>query len=502
MKKIIMIVLDGFGMRQEKHGNAVLNSNIRNFINLWENYPHCLLKASEEAVGLSKGQMGNSEVGHTTIGAGRLIKQPEMENFDFVKNDIESSPEFNELVEYVLDNNKTLHLMGLTSPGGIHSHLNIIMAILSKLHKKGVKNICYHAITDGRDTAVDSSYEYLKEVNDYLVSNRMGSVVSICGRYYAMDRDKKWDRTQKYYNMVTQGAGVLMPDIKTGIDACYQRNVTDEFIPPLILDRTKYIKDGDALMWLNFRPDRAKQILRCLTDPTFSEFPTVKLPNLKVLTMYKIDEAINSKFLITKKEVTNPLGVYLSKLGLSQARIAETEKYAHVTYFFDGGVELKLDKCDRFLIPSPKVATYDLKPEMSAVEVTKQAVKCMEEDYDFIFMNYANPDMVGHTGNYEATIGALEAVDLCLGRLIEVANNNFYKMVILADHGNADYMLDENDKPVTTHSLSLVPFIITDKKIKLENGSLTNVAKTVLDYMDIMAPSEMQNTDSLIVKED
>ncbi len=501
MKKILTVILDGFGMRNEKHGNAVLNSNINNFISLWENYPHCLLKASEEAVGLEEHQMGNSEVGHTTIGAGRLIKQPLKEVTDFLDEEYKKNVVYQELINYLKENNRPLHIIGLTSDGGIHSHIRLMLKMIDNLYNSGIKKIYYHAITDGRDTKTEVSYNYIKEVDDKLTGYHIGKVESVCGRYYAMDRDKKWNRTQKYYDLLVGNYSIPVSDFSKAINACYKKNITDEFLPPLSLNDNVKISDGDAVLWMNYRPDRAKQILNALTDPDFTAFSTIKMPHLQTVTLYPIKEAINSKSLLSNQEISNPLGVYLSKLGLSQARIAETEKYAHVTYFFDGGKELQLEKCDRFLIPSPKVATYDLKPEMSAAEVTKQAIKCMEDDYDFIFMNYANPDMVGHTGNYEATIKALEAVDICLGKLKEIADANFYKMIILADHGNADLMLDENNNPITTHSLSLVPFILTDKKIKLENGDLTQVACTILEYMDIARPKEMQNTNSLIVKE-
>lgn len=501
MKKILTVVLDGFGMRNEKHGNAVLNSNINNFINLWENYPHCLLRASEEAVGLEPHQMGNSEVGHTTIGAGRLIKQPLKEYTDFLTEEYKNNKTYNDLISYLKENNKPLHIIGLTSDGGVHSHIRLILKMIDNLYNSGIKKIYYHAITDGRDTKINVSYNYIKEIDDKLKNYNIGEVITVCGRYYAMDRDQKWSRTQKYYDLLVGNYSILVPDFSKAINVCYKKNITDEFLPPLSINNNIKIIDGDAVLWMNYRPDRAKQIMSALTNQEFSSFSTFKMPNLKVYTLYPIKEAINSVSFLPNQKITNPLGVYLSKLGLSQARIAETEKYAHVTYFFDGGQELNLDKCDRYLIPSPKVATYDLKPEMSAPEVTKQAIKCMEEDYDFIFMNYANPDMVGHTGNYEATIKALEVVDICLGKLKEIADANFYKMIILADHGNADLMQDENNNPITTHSLSLVPFIITDKKIKLENGNLTQVASTILDYMDIAKPKEMQNTTSLIIKE-
>lgn len=506
MKKIITVILDGVGMRDVTHGNAVKMASMSNFIKLWNTYPHSLLKASETSVGLLKGQFGNSEVGHLTIGAGRLIKQKVtiIEEL-FQDNRLKNNIVYNEMVNYVKNNQKPLHLMMLVSDGGVHSKLEFLINMLEQLKTDGVTNVLIHVITDGRDTKEKVAYEYIKQVEDKIKELNIGKIVSMCGRYYAMDRDKNYNRTKLYYDLVTKNNGNYSNNIQVALQACYNRNITDEFIPPFVLDREGVIRDGDALLWLNYRTDRAKQILKALKDSSFNEFPTIKMPNLRLYTLYKVDEkneGLEEKNMLEDLVVTNPLGEYISKLGLTQARIAETEKYAHVTYFFDGGKELELDGCDRFLVPSPKVATYDLKPEMSAVDITKQAISCMEKDYDFILINYANGDMVGHTGNLNATVKALEAVDICLGKLIDKAEENFYNMVILADHGNADIMLDENDEPVTTHTLSQVPFIITDSKLELANGDLTMVAPTILKYMDIALPKEMKDTEDLITEED
>ena len=503
MKKILMIVLDGFGIRNDKFGNAILNAKTPYYDNLIKNYPHSLLNASGEAVGLEKGQMGNSEIGHLSLGAGRLIKQNVTQIREmFEKNELDNNDSYIELVNYLKETNRPLHLMALVSDGGIHSHISFILNMIDKLYIDGIKKIYVHAITDGRDTDTNVAYKYIKEVNDRLLKYKIGQVVSICGRYYAMDRDKKWDRIKYYSDMVTKGIGVKADNFEHAINICYKKGVTDEFLPPIIVDKEKIIQDNDVLLWFNYRPDRAKQILNVLTDPNFKEYESVKLPNLKVFTIYKIDEAINSKHLLDHIDVINPLGEYLSTLGLTQARIAETEKYAHVTYFFDGGRELELNGCDRFLIPSPKVATYDLKPEMSSYEITKQVIKCLNDDYDFILVNFACPDMVGHTGNYKATIKAIEAVDNCLGDIIENAEENLYTLFITGDHGNADYMIDENNKMVTTHSTNPVPFIVTDKKLKLLDGNITSVAPTILKYMDIKIPEEMKNSKLLIELED
>ncbi len=500
MKKILTIILDGFGMREETTGNAIKLAKPTNFINIWNNYPHCLLKASEEAVGLSKGQFGNSEVGHLTIGAGRLIKQYISRIKDLLARDnLKNNPHFIKMVEYAKSTKRPVHIMYLCSEGGVHSLNSYALKMLKILKEAEVSKVYFHLITDGRDTSATVSRKYIKEVQDAIDTLKLGKIVSVCGRYYAMDRDKNWQRTKLYYELVTRGVGLHSLDINKTIESCYQKNTTDEFLPPITLDASATISDGDILLWLNFREDRAKQILRALSDTLFDEFNAMPMPNLKLYTFLPVDEDVPANCFLDEINVENPLGVYLSQLGLSQARIAETEKYAHVTYFFDGGKELKLERCDRFLIPSPKVATYDLKPEMSAVEVTKTVCKCMEKDYDFILLNFANPDMVGHTGNLEAAIKAIQAVDICLGKIKEVADENFYTLVILADHGNAEIMIDEKGNPVTTHTTSLVPFIITDKKVELTNGALTMVAPTILKYMDIKVPKEMENTDDLLV---
>ncbi len=499
MKKVLLAVLDGFGIRDEKSGNAILNADTPNFDKLWKNYPHSLLNASGEYVGLEKGQMGNSEIGHLSIGAGRLIKQNVAQINDmFNDKSLKNNSAYNDLIDYVTSNDKILHIMALISDGGIHSHIKFVLKMIDNLYNDGVKEIYVHAITDGRDTDTHVAYKYIKQVEDKLCDYNIGHVVSICGRYYAMDRDKKWERTKYYSDMVTRGIAVQADNLEYAINLCYKKGVTDEFLPPIMINKKMTIKDEDALLWFNYRPDRAKQILNVLTDVDFKEYNSVKLPNLKVYTIYKIDEAINSKHLLDHIDVINPFGEYISTLGLSQARIAETEKYAHVTYFFDGGRELDLENCDRFLIPSPKVATYDLKPEMSSNEITKQVIKCLNNDYDFILVNFACPDMVGHTGNYDATIKAIEAVDNCLGEIMESVEENLYTMFITGDHGNADYMIDDNNKMVTTHSTNPVPFITTDKKLKLLNGNITSIAPTILKYMDIRIPDEMKESDLLI----
>ena len=497
MKKVLTIVLDGFGWSDNPLGNAVKMAPPVHFQEIWNQYPHALLEASEEAVGLEKGQFGNSEVGHMTIGAGRKIKQ----SIALIKDFLQGNPMENEVFASMVQRakEKKLHVMGMLSDGNVHSSLEHYLMMIDVFAKEGVTNVSFHIISDGRDTGTKDLYQYISILEKKLEETKVGSIASICGRYYAMDRDKNWNRTKKYYDLVTRGVAYIAPNIPMMIQKCYEKDMTDEFLPPI---KTKFfapIADGDALLWMNFRTDRAKQILSTFVQSNFSEFGVFHMEDFPVYSLLPIDVKIKTKNILTREEVMNPLGVYLSELGLTQARIAETEKYAHVTYFFDGESNASLDGCQKFLIPSPKVATYDLKPEMSAVEITKKCVACMEKDYDFIFMNFANPDMVGHTGNLEATVKAVMTVDMCLNVLKQKADENFYTMVILADHGNADQMIDEEGNPVTTHTTSLVPFIVTDEKVKLkEKGTLCNVAPTILKYMDIALPKEMANTPSLI----
>jgi len=500
MKKILTIILDGFGYREQEEGNAIKAARMKNFENMWNAYPHTTIYASEEPIGLKKGQFGNSEIGHTTIGAGRIVLQNES-LVDNLLDNVDDNLTFQMLVDHTRSNpGQAVHLMGLCSDGLVHSDMNHFIKLYNRLVDNGVHNLYFHLITDGRDTAVDSSYGFISKIEDAIKEREVGSIASLCGRYYAMDRDKKWDRTKLYYDLITKGKGFRFNTARDAIEASYAKNTTDEFVEPIMLDPNGTIKDNDSVIWINYRSDRGKQIISTLTDVNFDEFQTSKFSNLNVYTFFPLDKTIKTKNFLPTNQVENPLGIYLSNLGLSQARVAETEKYAHVTYFFDGAFNGKIEKCDKYLIPSPKVATYDLKPEMSAVEVTKKTIDCMQKDYDFILVNFANPDMVGHTGDWNAAVKACITVDVCLGKLLEVAEDNFYKIVLLADHGNVDIMYDENKEPVTTHTLSKVPFIITDPKVKLaQDGSLINVAPTILEYMDIAAPKEMADTPSLII---
>ena len=495
MRKILTVVLDGFGYREEEYGNAIKMADTKNFDRLWETFPHTTLFASEEYVGLNEGEFGNSEIGHMTIGAGRRIMQHGPRITEFLKNINKDNLLFAEFLKDAQE--KTVHIIGLYSDGKVHSNLEHFLSVYEILKENNAKKINFHLITDGRDTKVNAAINFIKDLEETIKDDPITDIASICGRYYAMDRDTNYDRTKIYYDLLTKGIGIKAKSATDGILGLYKKNQTDEFLYPLIINPNETIKDGDIILWMNFRSDRGKQIIRTFTDHNFEEFPIYTYQDLKVYSFFPLDKDIKTLNFLEDIHVTNPLGIYLSSLGLTQARIAETEKYAHVTYFFDGMYNGKIEKCEKILIPSPKVETYDLEPEMSAIEVTKKAIHAMEKDTDFIFMNLANPDMVGHTGNLEATIKAVTTVDVCLERLYEVAKDNFYTMIILADHGNADIMLDEFGNPVTTHTTSKVPFIITDTNVSLKkSGSLVNVAPTILEYMDIALPEEMSDTAS------
>lgn len=482
MNKILLCILDGVGIREESYGNAFQNAKKPNFDYLWNNYPHSLLNASEQYVGLPKGQMGNSEVGHTNIGAGRIVYQSlELINQKFKDKTIENDPSLNELFKYVKENNRPLHIIGLFSDGGVHSHIDHFINMLNIANNNDIKNIYAHIITDGRDTKDNIATSFV----DIFNKNKVGKIASISGRYYAMDRDKRYERTNLYYDTITN-KGKNKIDIYDYIATSYKNNCYDEFIKPSLIDPDGYIDKNDAVIWINFRPDRAIQIVEKLEK------------HCKVLSLMYISDQIKSPYIIKKQQIEDTLGEYLSSLDYHQLRIAETEKYAHVTYFFDGGKELDLKNCDKVLIPSKKVATYDLEPSMSAYEITDKLLSIID-DYDFIVLNFANGDMVGHTGNYDATIKAIETIDNCLGKIIHKTNEINMTLIVTADHGNCDYMIDNMKAKVTTHSLSKVPFIIAENKINLTDGNLSDIAPTILALMNLKIPKSMTGN-ILIIK--
>lgn len=484
MEKVLLCILDGVGIRDCEYGNAFFNASKPNFDYLWNRYSHSLLNASEEYVGLPKGQMGNSEVGHTNIGAGRIVYQSlELINRAFSNLDIANNSDLQDVFRYVKENGKKLHVMGLFSDGGVHSHINHFINMLNIAKDNGVDKLYAHVIADGRDTKYDCALKYI----DLFYSNNVGKLASISGRYYAMDRDKRYDRTDLYYDVITNSGSCEDVDVYDYVNDSYKDNCYDEFIYPCLLLKDGYIDKDDVVIWINFRPDRARQIVKKLLEN-----------GIRVLSMMKISDDLDNLYMLNKDYVSNTLGEYIGSLGLSQLRIAETEKYAHVTYFFDGGREIDIDGCDKVLIPSKKVATYDLCPSMSAYEITSSLLLNMSK-YDFIVLNFANPDMVGHTGNYDATVSAVSCVDECLGKIYNKALELGFNLFVTADHGNSDYMIDNDGNMVTTHSLSKVPFIVCKDGVSVRDGNLSDIAPSILDIMGIDIPSEI-NGRSLIYK--
>lgn len=494
MKKVLLCVLDGVGLSKIKDGNALVNANKPNIDYLMKEYPNKGINASGTFVGLPDGQMGNSEVGHLTIGAGRIIYQSlELINRAIKDESFYSNESFLNAIRHAKENNSKLHIMGLLSDGGVHSHINHIKALLKLCKKEDFSNVYFHIFTDGRDTFKESSISYIDDLNNEINELGIGKICTISGRYYAMDRDKRWDRLKKCYDVIVNNTGNKCDDYKKYITDSYEKGITDEFIEPVIIDESGKIEENDSIIWANFRPDRAIQILRSLVDPNFDGFDRKIFNNLYLTTMMYVSDDVKSDIAFKKEIIDNTLGIYLSKLGKKQLRIAETEKYAHVTYFFDGGRDLDLNLCDRVLIPSPKVATYDLKPEMSAREITSNLLEKMDNNYDFIFLNFANGDMVGHTGNYDMTKKAIETIDEMIGKLYKKCMEDEYLFIITADHGNAEEMIDENGNVVTSHTTNLVPFIVTDKNLNIENvNKLSDIAPFILNYMNLNLPDEMK----------
>ena len=494
MKKVLLCVLDGVGLSKIKDGNALINANKPNIDYLMKEYPNKGINASGTFVGLPDGQMGNSEVGHLTIGAGRIIYQSlELINRAIKDESFYSNESFLNAIRHAKENNSKLHIMGLLSDGGVHSHINHIKALLKLCKKEDFSNVYFHIFTDGRDTFKESSISYIDDLNNEINELGIGKICTISGRYYAMVRDKRWDRLKKCYDVIVNNTGNKCDNYKKYITDSYEKGITDEFIEPVIIDESGKIEENDSIIWANFRPDRAIQILRSLVDPNFDGFDRKIFNNLYLTTMMYVSDDVKSDIAFKKEIIDNTLGIYLSKLGKKQLRIAETEKYAHVTYFFDGGRDLDLNLCDRVLIPSPKVATYDLKPEMSAREITSNLLEKMDNNYDFIFLNFANGDMVGHTGNYDMTKKAIETIDEMIGKLYKKCVEDEYLFIITADHGNAEEMIDENGNVVTSHTTNLVPFIVTDKNLNIDNvNKLSDIAPFVLNYMNLNLPDEMK----------
>jgi 2,3-bisphosphoglycerate-independent phosphoglycerate mutase len=509
-RPLMLIILDGWGYSETKHGNAVLSARTPNLDRLEKKYPWCFLEASGEAVGLPKGMMGNSEVGHLTIGAGRIVYQDltrinmSIRDGDFFKN-----PAFLNAISNVKANDSSLHLMGLASYGGIHSYMPHLYALIKLAQEKSLINVYIHAFLDGRDEPPKAALGDIKELDTFCHEHGNAKIATVSGRYYAMDRDKRWDRTKLAYDALTIGtAPFTAPDAEIAISEAYKRGETDEFVKPTVITDSEgkpiaTIQDKDSVIFFNFRPDRARQLTWALVKDNFDGFVRKKRPKVYFVCMAQYDENLTLPIAFPPEKLKNVLGEVLSKHGLTQLRIAETEKYAHVTYFLNGGKEKSYEGEDRCLIPSPKIATYDLKPEMSAYEITDEVIRRIHsEKYDVIALNFANMDMVGHTGIFEAAVKAVEAVDKCVGRIVEALDEKGGVALITADHGNAEEMIDpKTGEPHTAHTSNPVKCIyMGNHKVKtLRNGKLSDVAPTVLELLDIPKPQEMTGR-SLIVK--
>ncbi len=503
-KPLVLMILDGWGINDKvAEKNAIREVHPENFCNYWENYPKTTLLASGEAVGLPDGQMGNSEVGHLNIGSGRVIYQPLVKiTKEIREGKIYENEALVNLMKGIKERNGALHLSGLLSDGGVHSHISHVYGLIEMGKKYGIENIYIHAILDGRDTPPKSALEFIDALESKITEIGAGKIATVSGRYFAMDRDNNWDRVEKAYSAIVNGEGNKTFSARKTVEMAYVDDVTDEFIKPTaITDKAGnpvgLVKDGDGFLFFNFRPDRARELTRAINDEEFAGFIRVGKPKVDFVCMTQYDATIKAAVAYKADEITNTLGDVLSSKGLLQLRTAETEKYAHVTFFFNGGVETPCKGEDRVLVPSPKVETYDLKPEMSAIELTDKLVATLKEDkYDVIVVNYANPDMVGHTGNFEAAKKAVKAVDECVKRVIDVILEKDGIALITADHGNVDLMEDPiTHVPFTAHTTNPVPFIVVSNRYKnvemKSQGKLADIAPTMLKLMEIEIPKEM-----------
>ena len=496
-KPLVLCILDGCGLREETDGNAFKNAKTPTLDMLTKKYPHSILEASEKGVGLPIGQMGTSEVGHMNIGSGRIADNPLKSIFESIENKkLQNNKELTKIIEHIKTNNSNLHIFGLLSDGGVHSHIDHLFALLDILKKNKVKNVYLDICTDGRDTYPKSSLKYLNKLDKKLKELKIGKINTISGRYYGMDRDNNFDRIKKSYDAIVYGIGKKYDNYKDLINDNYNNGITDEFIIPGIINNIP-LDDNDAFITFNFRKDRLREMFTLLSNPNEyekeakeKELKIKHFKNLKTMTMYPVTETVLSPHAFNDKNMKNLLVDYLHNNGLSQLRIAETEKFPHVTFFFDGGKEIEYPDMKKILIPSPKVATYDLKPEMSIYEVTNNFLKEVK-NYDVTIMNLANGDMVGHTGNYNAAIKAVEHIDKCLRKIYSKVMELNGTLIIIADHGNCDVMWDKDHNPVTTHTTNPVPCIITKKGIQLNNGILADVAPTMLELLNLPKPKGM-----------
>ena len=496
-----LIIMDGFGLAPAADDNAVSLANTPVLDKLFREYAHTTLSASGLDVGLPAGQMGNSEVGHTNIGGGRVVFQDlprisrAIEDGSFFKNEA-----YNKAMDDCLKNDSSLHLYGLLSDGGVHSHIDHLFALLQMARDKGLTKVYVHCFLDGRDVSPTSGKGFVQELQDKCAQLGVGRIATVMGRYYAMDRDKRWERVQMAYDAMVYGEGHHSSDPVAAVAESYANGVTDEFVEPVVIDPDGTISDNDSIIFFNYRPDRAREITRAIVDPDFDGFAREFFPTTYVCNTEYDASMPNVLVAWPRIAVKNGLGEYLSSMGMTQLRIAETEKYAHVTFFFNGGVEKQYPGEDRVLVPSPKVATYDLQPEMSAFEVCDKCVERIESGaYDVIILNFANCDMVGHTGVLEAAVKAVETVDTCVGRVVDATLKMGGIAMVTADHGNAEDMKQPDGSPMTAHTTNLVPFILCGAGTELRPGRLADIAPTILDVMGLACPEEMDGK-TLIVK--
>ena len=497
-KKVILMILDGWGITQDPKVSAIYNAKTPFINSLYDDFPHAQLRTDGEHVGLPVGQMGNSEVGHINLGAGRIVYQNLAKINKAVKDgSLAKEPELLNAFKYAKENNKNIHFLGLVSNGGIHSHINHLKGLLTAADNYGLENVFLHAFTDGRDCDPKSGKYFINNIQEYM-QKTTGKLATITGRYYAMDRDNRWARIQLAYDALVHGKGTFSSDAIASIQQNYDDNITDEFIKPIVMVDKKNqprttIKNDDVVIFFNFRTDRGRQLTDALSQQDFPEFKMKKL-SLYYLTMTNYDNTFkNINVIYDSKNIENTLGEVLERAGKTQIRIAETEKYPHVTFFFSGGREQKFKGEKRLLCPSPKVATYDLQPEMSAFEIRDAIVPELNKgNVDFICLNFANGDMVGHTGIFDAAVKACETVDICVKDVITAALKNNYTTILIADHGNCETMMNPDGTPHTAHTTNPVPMILIDKELKsIKNGVLGDIAPTVLRLMDIKQPKEM-----------
>ena len=497
-----LIIMDGFGLRHETEGNAVAAAATPRLEQFFQEFAHTELSASGLDVGLPAGQMGNSEVGHTNIGAGRVVFQDlpriskAIDDGSFFEN-----PAYVRAMDACREHDSSLHLMGLLSDGGVHSHLEHLFALMKMARDRGLEKVYIHAFLDGRDVSPTSGADFVARTVEKCRELGVGKIATVMGRFYAMDRDKRWDRVEAAYDAMVYGEGAAINPVPVAaVKNAYANGVTDEFVEPVICDPDGTISDHDSVIFFNFRPDRAREITRAFVDPDFSGFTRQYFPVTFVCTTEYDATMPNVEVAYPRLSVQNGLGEYLSSMGLTQLRIAETEKYAHVTFFFNGGVETQFPGEDRVLVPSPKVATYDLQPEMSADEVADKCVERIESGaYDVIILNFANCDMVGHTGVFDAAVRAVETVDTCVGRVVDATMKMGGIAMITADHGNAEVMTQPDGSPMTAHTTNPVPFILCGAGTELRKGRLADIAPTILDVMGLAVPEEMDGQ-TLIVK--